>query len=135
MSAEIPPAEEGPVAPEDRDRHDERLASFRGMIQSFGVLTLGETGARLLSFVAIIWMTRRLGVDRFGLVALGSNLVLWFGLIVNSSTQTIGLRDVARMPERFKAILEPLLGVRLAVSVVAMVLLAITSLVIGKSGS
>lgn len=103
------------------------------MIRSFGVLAVGEGIARLLSFLAIIWMTRRLSLDGFGLVALGGNLVVWFAIIVNSSTERIGLRDASRAPERFKAILEPVLGVRLALSLIAMAILAVTALVVGKS--
>jgi O-antigen/teichoic acid export membrane protein len=108
------------------------LASWRTMIRNFGLLAISEGIARLLSFVAIIWMTRKLSVDGFGVVSLGMNLAIWFGMIANSS-RTIGLRDAAREPERFKEITEPLLGVRLAMAVVAMAALAVTAAVVGDS--
>ena len=107
-------------------------AGWRAMVRSFGVLAAGEGVARVLSFVAIVWMTRQLSLDEFGLVALGGNLVLWFAVTVNSSTQTIGLRDVSREPHRFKEILEPLLGVRLALSLAAIVVFAVTAAVVGS---
>jgi O-antigen/teichoic acid export membrane protein len=108
------------------------LASWRTVLRSFGLLAASETIARLVSFAAILWMTRKLSLDGFGLVALGGNLVVWFAVIVNS-TQSIGLRDAAREPQRFKEITEPQLGVRLALAVAGMVALAVTAIVIGDS--
>ena len=62
---------------------DPPAASWTLMVRNFGWLTLGEAIARLLSFLAIILMTRRLSLGDFGIVALGGNLVVWFSLIVN----------------------------------------------------
>lgn len=102
------------------------------MLGNFGILTVGEAVARLLSFVALIWLTRQLSLGDFGLVALGGNLVVFFSMIVTSSTQAIGLRDAARSPERFKAVLEPLLGVRLAMAVAGMAVFAVVALAVGR---
>lgn len=99
------------------------------LVRNFGTLVLGEAGARLLSFGALIWMARELGPDGFGLVTLGTTLVVWFTLVADAGTEVLSIRDVSRRPERFRSIVEPLLGLRLALSSVAMVLLAASALV------
>ncbi|MGI8593478.1 MAG: flippase [Solirubrobacteraceae bacterium] len=101
----------------------EPLASWRTLVRSFGALVVGEGFARLFGFVAIVIMARRLDPDGFGLVTLGATLVLWFGIVVDSGTEVLNVRDIARAPERFKEIAEPVLGLRLALSAAAMVLL------------
>ena len=108
------------------------LASWRTMIGNFGVLAVSEAIARLMSFAAVIWMTHRLSLGGFGVVSLGTNLMLWFGMIANAS-RAIGLRDTARTPEQFKEITEPLLGMRLASSLVAMVALTVSAFFLGDT--
>jgi O-antigen/teichoic acid export membrane protein len=96
-------------------------------MKSFGWLVLGEGFARLFGFVAVILMARRLDPDGFGLVTLGATLVIWFGIVVDSGTEVLNVRDIAREPERFKEIAEPVLGLRLALSAGAAVLLWIAA--------
>jgi hypothetical protein len=78
------------------------VASWRMMVRSSSALAVGQAVAGWPVSPAAIWMTRRLTFDGFGVVSLGTNLVLWFGLVVNSS-HAIGLCGAARTPERFKA--------------------------------
>src|SRR6266480_7523605 len=106
------------------------LGSWRTMIGNLGLLAVSEAVTRAMSFAAVIWMTHRLSLDAFGVVSLGTNLMLWFGMIANAS-RAIGLRDTARAPERFKDVTEPLLGMRLALSVVAMVGLGFSAIFLG----
>src|SRR5207244_10107995 len=108
------------------------LATWRTMIGNFGLLAVSEALARVMSFAAVIWMTHRLSLSGFGVVSLGTNLMLWFGMIANAS-RAIGLRDTARTPEQFKQITEPLLGMRLGLSLVAMVGLAVSALFVGDT--
>ena len=96
-------------------------------MKSFGWLVLGEGFARLFGFVAVIIMARRLDPDGFGLVTLGATLVIWFGIVVDSGTEVLNVRDIAREPERFKEFAEPVLGLRLALSLGAMVLLGVAA--------
>jgi PST family polysaccharide transporter len=96
-------------------------------MKSFGWLVLGEGFARLFGFVAVVVMARRLDPDGFGLVTLGATLVIWFGIVVDSGTEVLNVRDIAREPERFKEIAEPVLGLRLSLSAGAAVLLGIAA--------
>lgn len=105
----------------------ETVGSWRALVRSFGALAAGEGAARLLSFVALIFLARRLGPDGFGLVTLGTTLVAWFALVSDAGTEMLAIRDVARRPGEFKAIAEPVLGLRLALSGLAMALLGVAA--------
>ena len=99
------------------------LGSWRGLLGNFSALAAGETAARLLGAVATIVMARQLSPVGFGLVVLGVTLVNWFRLIVDAGTEVISVRDIARRPDRFRQIAQPILGLRLSLSVVAAALL------------
>jgi O-antigen/teichoic acid export membrane protein len=107
----------------------EPLSSWQTLLKSFGTLAIGEAVARLFGFVAVIVMARRLGPDTFGLITLGTTLVLWFGIVVDSGTEILNVRDIARRPDRFREIAEPVLGLRLVLSLGAMALFAVAAVV------
>lgn len=102
------------------DRH--HLSSWRTLVRSFAELSLGEIVARLLGFVALIVMTRRLGPVAFGVVTLGVTLMLWFKIIVDAGTETLNIRAIARSPDRFREIAGAVLGLRLCLSAAAIAL-------------
>lgn len=95
------------------------LASWGGLVRNFSSLAGGETVARAFGLIAVVVMTRKLGPSAFGLVTLGTTLVLWFQLIVNAGTETLNVRDIAREPARFREFAEAVLGLRLVLSLVA----------------
>src|SRR5215210_6420896 len=101
----------------------EHLSSWRALVRCFGALAIGEVLAQLCGFVAIIVMARRLDPHGFGLVTLGTTLVVWFGLIADSGTEVLNIRDISRRPEHFKRLAEPVLGLRLVLSGAAILLL------------
>ena len=105
-------------APVDR----QHLSSWRTLLRSFTELSLGETLARLLGFVALVLMTRRLGPAAFGVVTLGVTLMLWFKIIVDAGTETLNVSVIARSPDRFKEIASAVLGLRLCLSALAIAL-------------
>ena len=88
-------------------------------LRSFATLLGGETAARLIGFVAVVVLTRELGPAGFGLVTLGTTLVLWFALVVDAGTEALGVREIARRPQELRAIAGPMLGLRLAVGLAA----------------
>jgi O-antigen/teichoic acid export membrane protein len=97
----------------------EEVRSWRILVRSFSTLTAGEAVARLAGLAAVVLLARRLGPAGFGIITLGLTLVGWFGLVVDSGTELLTVRDVARTPERFREIASAVLGLRLAVSVLA----------------
>ena len=97
----------------------EEIGTWRVVLRSFATLLTGEAAARLLGLVAILVLARRLGPHDYGIVAFAIALVGWFGIVVDSGTETLTVRDIARDPSRFRHIAERVLGLRLAISVVA----------------
>lgn len=100
------------------------LAGWRTLIRSFTTLAVGEIIARLAGLVALIVIARKLEPYGFGLIALGAVLVSWFATVADSGTELISMRNVSRRPERFRSIADAVLGLRLALSLVAMIIFA-----------
>lgn len=98
------------------------VSSWRSLLGSFVQLSLGEAVARIAGLIALVAMTRRLGPAAFGVVALGTSLVLWLKLIVDAGTETLNLREISRHPHRFTEIAGTVLGLRLSLSALAIAL-------------
>jgi O-antigen/teichoic acid export membrane protein len=73
----------------------EPLHGWRGLVRRFGVLAVGEGVAQLCGFVAVIIMARKLDPHGFGLVTLGTTLVMWFALFADSGTEVLNIRDIS----------------------------------------
>jgi O-antigen/teichoic acid export membrane protein len=102
--------------------HPKTEPAWRALLRRFTALVAGESVARLLGFVAVILIARRLNPAGFGVGVFGTTLVHWFRIVVDSGTETMGVRDVAREPWRFRELTERILGLRLALSAAAVVL-------------
>ena len=95
-----------------------RQTSWGRVMRSFVALASGEGIARLFGLAATLILARRLEPTGFGLITLGITLVGWFGVVVDSGTETLNVRDIARAPERFREIADRVLGLRLALAIV-----------------
>jgi O-antigen/teichoic acid export membrane protein len=93
--------------------------SWRILLRSFATLMSGETAARIFGLVGVLVLARRLGPSDFGIVSFALTMVAWFALVVDSGTELLNVRDIAREPHRFREIAERVLGLRLAISVAA----------------
>src|SRR4051794_12915519 len=111
----------GKLSDQDTELELEPAGSWRVFTRSFATLAAGEAVARVLGTVAVVLRARRLEPAGFGLVTLGTTLVLWFGMLVDSGTEVLSIREVARSPGRFRAIVEPVLGLRLVASAASVV--------------
>lgn len=92
---------------------------WRMLLRRTAALLAGETAARAVGFLVVVLLARRLGPSGFGVVTLGLTLVTFFAFIVDSGTEMLNVREVARNPSRFREIAEQMLGLRLVLSVVA----------------
>ena len=99
----------------------------------FAALFAGEGVARAVGFVLVLVLARRLGPDGFGVVTLGLTLVAWFTFVVDSGTELLNVRDIARAPDRFRQIAANVLGLRLALSLVAAVIFVVGVEVFARS--
>jgi O-antigen/teichoic acid export membrane protein len=97
----------------------EEVRGWRILIRSFSTLAAGEVVARLAGLAAILLLARRLGPAGFGVITLGLTLVGWFGLVVDSGTELLNVREVARRPNEFRDIASRVLGLRLTLSIAA----------------
>jgi O-antigen/teichoic acid export membrane protein len=99
----------------------------------FTALFAGEGVARAVGFVLVLVLARRLEPDGFGVVTLGLTLVAWFTFVVDSGTELLTVRDIARAPDRFRQIADNVLGLRLALSLVAAVVFVVGVEVFARS--
>ena len=99
----------------------------------FAALFAGEGVARAVGFVLVLVLARRLQPDGFGVVTLGLTLVAWFTFVVDSGTELLTVRDIARTPDRFRQIADNVLGLRLALSLVAAVVFVVGVEVFARS--
>ncbi len=106
---------------------------WRMLLRRTAALLAGETAARAIGFVVVIVLARRLGPSGFGVVTLGLTLVTFFAYIVDSGTEVLNVREVARTPSRFREIAEQMLGLRLMLSAVAAVVFIAGVEIVAKS--
>jgi O-antigen/teichoic acid export membrane protein len=104
-------------------------------MRSFVALASGEGIARLFGLVATLILARRLEPSGFGLVTLGITLVGWFGVVVDSGTETLNVREISRAPDRFREIADRVLGLRLALAIVTGACYAVGVALFAKSGA
>lgn len=99
----------------------------------FAALFAGEGVARAVGFVLVLVLARRLEPDGFGVITLGLTLVAWFTFVVDSGTELLTVRDIARTPDRFRQIAANVLGLRLALSLIAAVFFVVGVEVFARS--
>ncbi|HEU0304019.1 MAG TPA: oligosaccharide flippase family protein [Gaiellaceae bacterium] len=106
---------------------------WRTILRRFAALFAGEGAARVIGFVIVLLLARRLGPTGFGIVTFGFTLVAWFSFVADSGTEILNVREIARRPDRFRSIAERVLGLRIALSVVATGLFLLAVLLFARS--
>lgn len=89
---------------------------WRMILRRSAALLAGEASARFVGFLVVLLLARRLEPSAFGVVTLGLALVGWFSFVVDSGTEVLNVREVARRPARFTEIAEQVLGLRIALA-------------------
>src|ERR671931_2573058 len=97
----------------------EEIGSWRVLVRSFATLFSGEVAARAFGLLGVLMLARRLGPSDFGIVSFALSLVGWFELVVDSGTELLSVRDIAREPHRYRELADRVLGLRLVLSVAA----------------
>lgn len=106
-----------------------------GVLRSFLTLAAGEWVARGIGVAIQIYLARQLTPGPYGVITFGIALVGWFGLVVDSGTEQLNVREISRRPERFRELADPVLGLRLALSVGAAITLALVTYYLSSSTS
>ncbi len=108
-------------------------AAWRRLVRGFATLVAGEGAARAFGLVAVLVLARTLGPGGFGVVAVGTAIVAWYGIMVDNATQVSSTPEISRRPGAFHSIVGPVLGLRLAVAVVGVVIVVIGSLELARA--
>ena len=108
-------------------------AGWRALVRSSRTLVSGELASRLLAFATVFVLARAIEPGGFGLVTIGTTLVIFFALLVDAGTEVINVREVARDPRRLRELCEPVLGLRLALSLPVALLFGAVVLVAADS--
>lgn len=106
-----------------------------GVVRSFLTLAAGEWVARLIGVAIQIWLARQLTPGPYGVITFGIALIGWFGLVVDSGTEQLNVREISRHPARFRELADTVLGLRLALSIAAGIVLAVVTYEFSNSAS
>lgn len=109
------------------DRAPERLVA-----RNFLALGGGEAAARVIAFIATVWVARRLGAASYGVLELAAAVTLYFARVADAGFDLgLGVREIAARPREASAIASSALGARVLLSflcIAGLVALGLTAL-------
>lgn len=98
--------------------HESRVA------RSFAALASGDALARVVAFLAGVYVARALGAEMFGVMMFGQAVVLYFTHMAACGVDLTGMRDIAADERRARTLAPSILTARFAVSVALVAVLA-----------
>ncbi|MDX6643511.1 MAG: hypothetical protein QOD76_1473 [Solirubrobacteraceae bacterium] len=102
----------------------------RRVLTGFAALGATTLVTQAIGFVALAVAARRLGPGNLGSATLAINITLYFAIPANFGLTLLGIRDIAREPERSREIVGEILVLRIVLAVaMAALLLGVTPLV------
>ncbi|MBI1354826.1 MAG: oligosaccharide flippase family protein [Acidobacteria bacterium] len=104
-----------------------------GLARNFLWLTVGETAAKVFSFLAFTHLGRTLGPERYGDLEFSIATVVFFTLFVQMGLGSYGAREIARTPERAQDLLGEIFQLRLAMAALSVAVLLGFAAVIPKA--
>jgi O-antigen/teichoic acid export membrane protein len=84
----------------------------RRVLRGFALLSSATVVGQLIGFVALAIASRRLGPDNLGAYNFAYSITLYFGLLANFGFTMMGIRDVARHPERAREVAAEVVALR-----------------------
>jgi PST family polysaccharide transporter len=107
------------------------MASGR-LARNFAFLSVGELASKVFTFFAYTYLGRTLGPERYGDVEFSLSATLFFALFVQLGLGSYGAREIAKAPQRAKALLSEILEVRLWAAAASVLALGAFALAIPK---
>jgi O-antigen/teichoic acid export membrane protein len=105
--------------------------SARLVARNFVALGLGESAARLIGFIAMLVVARRVGASIYGVIGVATAVVLYANRVVDGGIELgLGVREVARDPGHLDRFLPSIITMRLVVASVLVVLASIVGLMV-----
>jgi O-antigen/teichoic acid export membrane protein len=108
------------------------MAYARTFLANYSMLAVGDLGAKLLIFWALVRMARVLGTDLFGDIAFAAALAAYFAILVNQGLDVYGIRETVANPSLLANHAGNILGLRLIAGVLASLILVLVVLLIEK---
>lgn len=114
--------------------HDRTLTSSRqdSILESFTSLGGGVILSRIVAFIGTAYLARTLGTYAFGIIGFATALTAFLGLAMRMGFEPVGAREVARDPESASNLATGIGLLRLAIAVVGLGLLTLTTLFLDK---
>lgn len=98
--------------------------------RSFFALGLGESAARLIGFIAMLVVARRVGASMYGVIGVATAIVLYLNRVVDGGIELgLGVREVAR-DSRLERFLPSILTARILVAGVVVLLATVIGLLL-----
>src|ERR1035438_8024678 len=100
---------------------------------NFLFLSVGEVGAKLLTFASFTYLARTLGPVSYGAIEFTLAVMVFFTLPTDLGLGMYGAREIARNPSDAPRLLSEITGLRLLLSLCSMILLVVFIVVVHKS--
>lgn len=95
----------------------------RLVTRNFFILGSGELCARVIAFIAMIYIARSLGVSAYGVVGFASAIILYFTRLADFGIEALGPREIAEDHRRIRDVAPAVLSARLMIAAGLAVLL------------
>jgi O-antigen/teichoic acid export membrane protein len=102
------------------------------LARNFAFLSAGELASKFFTFFAYTYLGRTLGPERYGDLEFSLSATLFFSLFVQLGLGSYGAREIAREPQRAKALLSEILEVRLWTALISVAVLGVFTMAIPK---
>lgn len=96
--------------------------------RNFLKLGLGELIARVIGFLTVIYIARRLEVEAYGVVGFAQAVLLYFAGLADFGIEALGPREIANKPDRAQHFILPILAARLLITVGLVLVLVLVGL-------
>jgi len=101
--------------------------------RNFLLLGVGKAGNLLLSFLVVTWLARKLRPEGFGLISFALALLSYFVVLAQGGLQLLGVREVAREPQRAAHYVRHIQGLQIVQSLLAFLLMLVVAFLAPRS--
>jgi O-antigen/teichoic acid export membrane protein len=101
--------------------------------RNFLFLGVGKVGNMLLSFLVVTWLARKLRPEGFGLIGFALALLSYFIVLAQGGLQLLGVREVAREPQRALHHVQHIQGLQILQSVFAFLSMLVVTFLATRS--
>ena len=104
----------------------------RKLALNFFLLVAGEMTAKLLTFASLTYLARTLGPTNYGFIEFTLAVMVFFTLPADLGLGSYGAREIAHNPANTSRLLHAVTGLRMALALCSMALLAVFILLLNK---